>query len=136
MQRYAVCCSVLQCVAVCCSVLQHARVCCSGYCSVLQCVAVCCSVLQRVAVHVAVCCGLLQRTCMSAVPPQIRTRSRATRALRTSRTQSCKFDDVVYVNYTNSIIYKFDYSPMLVTTGPIYSPIHVYSVTNPNIKIR
>jgi len=30
--RFAVCCSVLQCVAVCCSVL--------------QCVAVCCSVLQ------------------------------------------------------------------------------------------
>ena len=41
LQRFPVCCSVLQCVAVCCSVLQRVAV----SCSVSQCVAVRCGAL-------------------------------------------------------------------------------------------
>jgi len=65
LQRFAVCCSVLQCVAVHDSLrVSCLRVMCVSltgshvavYCRALQCVALCCSVLQCV----AVCCSVLQ----------------------------------------------------------------------------
>jgi len=51
--RFAVCCSVLQCVAVCCSVLQRVAAC----CSVLQRVSLL-SLLRVVLQSAQVCCGI------------------------------------------------------------------------------